>query len=125
MKRVSKMVLTMYVPPAAIALGGVVLSELLSHAGGLIGPRVSFYLAACVGLVSLLVAFVWACSVSWQLYRWVQGREQRCECGGPLSRLRTAHTGVHYRKCMSCGARLETDAVGVTLTPSVPEHAGP
>lgn len=125
MKRVSKMVLTMYLPPAAIALGGIVLSEIVSRSGELIGPRVSFYLAAGIGLVSLLTAFLWACSVSWHLYRWTQGREQRCECGGLLSRLRTARDGAHYRKCMSCGARVQTDAVGVTLPPVVPEHAGP
>jgi hypothetical protein len=124
MKRVSKMVLKMYLPPAAIAVGGIVLSEVLSRAGDLIGPRVSFYLAAGIGLVSLLTAFVWACSVSWQLYRWMQGREQRCDCGGLLSRIRTARSGAHYRKCMSCGARIDTDAVGVMLPPAVPEHAG-
>lgn len=103
MKLISRMVLRMYLPAAAIAAGGLVTAEVLARTR-LVGAG-SARLASLSFLLAILLGTGWALYSSWRLYRWARGREQRCACGGMLSRPRVDRRGEVYRKCLGCGGR--------------------
>ena len=105
MKLMSRMVLHLYTPALAIAGAGLVFAEVVSRlnvgTSGLTSGRV-----ASIGfLLALLIGTAWALHSSWRLYRWTLGREQRCACGGLMSRPRVNRRGEIYRKCIGCGAK--------------------
>jgi len=110
MKLISRLVLRMYAPAALIPIGGVMLAEAFARSHRLIGSVPAARLASLSFLLAAMVALYFAARASWRLWRWAQGREQRCECGGPLSRPRTDRRGNTYRKCMACGARQAVEA---------------
>ncbi|WP_411833019.1 hypothetical protein [Pseudoxanthomonas mexicana] len=106
MKPISRIVLRMYAPAALVPVGGLLLAEMFARSHRLIGSVPAARLASLVFLLAVMVALYLALRASWRLWRWAQGREQRCECGGPLSRPRTDRQGRTWRRCMGCGARV-------------------
>lgn len=105
MKRISKMVLRMYVPALAVTVGGLATAEAMSRAQGSIAGITPQRVASLAFLLAILLGTAWALHTSWRLYRWARGRELRCACGGMMSRIRYNRQRQPYRKCLACGSK--------------------
>lgn len=105
MKRISKMVLRMYVPAIAITVGGLATAEAVTRTGRALGDVTPQRLASLSFLLALLLGTAWALHSSWRLYQWARGRELRCACGGMMSRVRYNRQRQKYRKCLACGGK--------------------
>lgn len=105
MKLMSRMVLHLYMPALAIAGAGLVFAELVSRLNLRVADLTSGRVASIGFLLALLIGTAWALHSSWRLYRWTLGREQRCACGGLMSRPRVNRRGEIYRKCIGCGGK--------------------
>lgn len=68
------------------------------------------YLAGWYGPLSwgslglLGVGMLWALAASYRVWRWAEGRDPACYCGGILGFVRdSVHGRSGYRKCLGCG----------------------
>ncbi|WP_157062548.1 hypothetical protein [Pseudoxanthomonas dokdonensis] len=107
MQLITKILLRLYTPAALVAVSGVVVAEGLDRAADGMGMVSAAHLASLSLLLAILISLALASYSTWRLWRWLKGIEQRCDCGGLLSRPRTDHNGQRYRTCVVCGGRAE------------------
>ncbi len=100
-----KMLLRMYLPAVLVAGSGLLVAEWVRRSGDRLGEAEAAHLASQLFLLAIVLGMAWALHSSWRLYRWLKHLEQRCECGGLLSRPRLDLKGHRYRKCLACGGR--------------------
>ena len=108
MRLITKMLIRMYTPAVLVAVSGVVAAEGLDRAADRFGMAHAAHMASLLLLLAILLSLALASYSTWRLWHWLKGIEERCDCGGMLSRPHTDRNGHRHRTCMACGARVES-----------------
>lgn len=107
MKLITKLLIRLYTPAALVAVSGLVVAEGLDRAADGLDMATAAHLASLSLLLAILISLALASYSTWRLWRWLKGLEERCACGGMLSRPRTDRSGHQHRTCLVCGKRPE------------------